>query len=94
MKCESNDLEYDRISLLSHNDDLDNDKDLSYSSGPWNNSQSMDNYSSTGLVSQQNNKDTMNRVLYHLTIMGISMAGLAVIFLMSDKVMKPSKIAA
>jgi len=91
MKSESNDLEYDRISLLSHNSDTDNDKDQSFSSGPW--SHSIDYYSS-GVSSQQNNKDMMNRVLYHLTIMGISMAGLAVIFLMSDKVMKPSKIAA
>jgi len=78
MKEQSNDIEFDKISLLSADDDI--------TSGPWNTS--YDNYDNGR---KEKNQDMMYRVLYHISIMSISMAGLAIIFLMSDKVMKPSK---
>jgi len=78
MKSISNDMEFDRISLLTVDDDT--------TTGPWNTS-----FDNDDNAAKEKNKDMMYRVLYHLSIMSISMAGLAIIFLMSDKVMKPSK---
>lgn len=87
MKTESSDIEYDRVSLISDIDDENNS-----SKAPWNNMNM--SFDTTDKITKERNKEMMHRVLYHVTMICISMAGLAIIFLMSDKVMKPSKIPA